>query len=215
MLAYWNRYHGRLLTALTEHLSIVGIVLLISVVFAFLITFLVMRRKRLSELTVRIFGAVYAIPSLALFAILIPFLGIGRTTAIFVLVLYNQFLLIRNFLAGFALIDPIVTEAARGMGLTNAQILLKIQFPLAFPAIIAGVHLATVSTIGIATIAAVINAGGIGTVLFDGLRTLNTAKILWGTVLSGVLAITANTLFGFLEKYMKKRLHYAEEAEGE
>ncbi|MDR2841642.1 MAG: ABC transporter permease [Spirochaetaceae bacterium] len=200
MIEYFLRYHRRLLDALLQHIALVGIVLIISVACAFIITFLVMRNKRLANIVVRVFGAVYAIPSLALFAILIPVLGIGAKTAIVVLVLYNQFLLIRNFLSGFGSVDPVITEAAKGMGMTYLQILVKIQLPLSVPAIFAGIHIASVSTIGIATIAAVINAGGIGTILFDGLRTMNTVKIVWGTILAGGLAIGTNAVLGLIEK---------------
>jgi osmoprotectant transport system permease protein len=96
------------------------------------------------------------------------------------------------------------------MGMTKVQVLRRVQLPLAFPAILAGVHLALVSTIGIATIAAVINAGGIGVVLFDGLRTMNVDKIIWGTILAGGLAIAANMLFDLIEKFAKKKLHCSE-----
>jgi osmoprotectant transport system permease protein len=167
-----------------------------------------MERPRIARWVVRFFGAVYAIPSLALFAILIPFLGIGMKTAITVLVFYNQFPLIRNFLAGFNAIDPALIEAALGMGMTETRMLLRIKLPLAFPVIMAGIRLSIISTIGIATIAAVINAGGLGVILFDGLRTLNAVKILWGTLLSGGLAVAANALMMWLERLAAAKLHY-------
>ena len=208
MIDYLVRYHTKLQTAFIEHLVIVGIVLALSIIISFLITFLIMGRKKIAAFVLRIFGAVYAIPSLALFAILIPFLGIGAPTAITVLVLYNQFLLIRNFLAGFNSIDPVIIEAANAMGMSKAQVVFRIRFPLAFPAIIAGIHLAVLSTIGIGTIAAVINSGGIGTILFDGLRTFNTVKILWGTILAAILAVSANIGLNYAEKKAKKMLHF-------
>jgi osmoprotectant transport system permease protein len=172
------------------------------------LTLLIVGHKRLSDAVVNIFGAVYSIPSLALFSLLIPILGIGMDTAIVVLVLYNQFLLIRNFIAGFDSVDPTLIEAACGMGMTPAQVMLKVKLPLAFPVIMAGIQLALISTIGIATIAAVINAGGIGVILFDGLRTHKVVKILWGTVLSGGLAITANLIMSAAERLAANRLHY-------
>jgi osmoprotectant transport system permease protein len=142
-----------------------------------------------------------------LFALLIPLLGIGAKTAVVVLVLYNQFLLIRNFLAGLNSVDPIISEAALGMGLSYMQIMRYIKIPLAFPAIMAGVRIAVVSTIGIATIAAVINAGGIGVILFDGLRTLNSVKILWGAVLCGTLSVGAHVILSLAEKWARRKLH--------
>jgi osmoprotectant transport system permease protein len=208
MIAYWINYHDRLLAALRGHLAILGITLFFSILLASAITVLILPHKRAALWALSLFGAVYSIPSLALFAILIPILGIGMKTAVTVLVLYNQFLLIRNFLAGFNSIDPVITEAALGMGMTGMQMLGRIKLPLAFPALMAGVRLAVISTIGIATIASVINAGGIGVILFDGLRTLNAVKILWGTILSGGLAVAANAILGGIERFAAARLHY-------
>ena len=208
MIAYWNAYHSRIMAAFGEHLVILGITLFFSILMASCVTVLIMGRARIALWVVSFFGAVYAIPSLALFAILIPFLGIGMKTAITVLVFYNQFLLIRNFLAGFSSIDPVLIEAALGMGMTETQMLLRIKLPLAFPAMMAGIRLSIISTIGIATIAAVINAGGLGVILFDGLRTLNAVKILWGTLLSGGLAVASNAILGWLERLAAAKLHY-------
>jgi osmoprotectant transport system permease protein len=127
-------------------------------------------------------------------------LGIGLRTAVFVLVCYNQFLLVRNFTAGIDSVDRILTEAAMGMGMTRLRMLRTVSIPLALPVIMAGIRLAVISTIGISTIAALINAGGIGDLLFDGLRTMNSVKILWGVILSSGLAVTANSLLGAVEK---------------
>ncbi|MDR2487053.1 MAG: ABC transporter permease [Clostridiales Family XIII bacterium] len=212
MLDYLVKYGYKLSAALVEHLRIVGLTLLISIVLASALTLLVMRSPRLSAAVVRLFGGVYAIPSLALFAILVPFTGIGLTTAILVLVLYNQFLLLRNFVAGLAGVDPQIVEAAVGMGMTQAGVLLRIKLPLAFPAILAGIHLSVLSTIGIATIAAAIGAGGIGRILFEGMRTATTVsgvyKIVWGAILAGGLAVAANLLMLSLEKLLAKVFHY-------
>lgn len=204
MIEYFLKYHGKLEKALLEHLQIVSVTLVISILLAAVITVLIMKWETASRIVVNIFSVIYSIPSLALFALLIPFMGIGKDTAITVLVTYNQFILIRNFLAGFNMVDKAVVEAAVGMGMSEWQVLLKIKLPLATEAIVAGIHLAIISTIGIATIGATINAGGLGTVLFDGLRTQNTAKILWGTVLSAGLAFAANGLLNLVEKRLKR-----------
>jgi osmoprotectant transport system permease protein len=204
MIDYLFQHYDRLLNALLEHMQIVGLALFYSIILASIITLLVMRSRIFSQFVVIVLGAAYSIPSLALFAILIPFLGIGMNNAIIVLILYNQFLLVRNFLAGFEMIDQAILEAAIGMGMPPATILLKIKLPLAFPAIMVGIHLAVISTIGIATIAATVNAGGIGVILFDGLRTVNTVKILWGTILSAGLAIIANLLLNGFQYLVNK-----------
>ncbi len=206
MLEYFIKYHGKLEKALLEHLQIVSITLVISILLAAAITVLVMKWELASRIVVNVFSVIYSIPSLALFAMLIPLMGIGKDTAVTVLVIYNQFLLIRNFLTGFNMVDKAVVEAAVGMGMSDGQVLMKIKLPLAMEAIVAGIHLAIISTIGIATIGATINAGGLGTVLFDGLRTQNTAKILWGTVLSAGLAFVANGLLNLVEKKLKREV---------
>ena len=210
MLAYWTNYHEKILTCLGQHLLITVIALGVSIVLAALITLLLLPHPRTSQVVVNLLGAIYSIPSLALFALMIPLMGIGLPAALTVLVFYNQFLLVRNFLDGFNQVDPALVEAATGMGMTPRQVLLQVKFPLAFPVLMGGVHLAVISTIGIATIAAVINAGGIGTILFEGLQSQDPVKLLWGTILAGGLAIAANILMGAVERSSKKRLHYAE-----
>ncbi len=200
MIAYLEKYPQKIIGPLLSHLEIVGVTLLLSLLFSSLIVAAVLRSRLLSQVAVGLMGAVYAIPSLALFALLIPFLGLGQRTAILVLTLYNQFILVRNILSGFRGVDPAVVESAVGMGMSPWRVFFKVRLPLAGPAILAGMKIAAVSTIGIATIAATINAGGLGQILFDGLRTRNTVKILWGALLSCGLAVIANLLFSGLEK---------------
>ena len=200
MIAYASRYADRLLTATLEHLEIVLITLVISLVIAGLLTVACSYSRTLSKLLLNLFAVVYSVPSLALLALLIPVTGLGKKTAIIALVIYNQYLLLRNFLAGLDGVDRGVMEAATGMGMTHMQRLWRVQVPLAQSALIAGLRIALVSTVSIATIAASINAGGLGMILFDGLRTLNTAKILWGSLLSAALAILIDRLLLLAEK---------------
>ena len=200
MIAYASRYYDKLLSATLEHLEIVVVTLLISLALAALLTVICSYSKTLSRVLLNLFSMVYSIPSLALLALLIPATGLGRRTAIVVLVIYNQYLLLRNFLAGLDGVDHGVVEAATGMGMTHMQLLWKVQVPLAKGALIAGLRIALVSTVGIATIAASINAGGLGSILFDGLRTMNVAKILWGSLLSAFLAILIDRLLTLVEK---------------
>jgi osmoprotectant transport system permease protein len=203
MIEYLLRYPDKLLKAFIEHIEIVMITLLISIILAALLTILAAYSKVASALLVNIFSMVYSIPSLALFAILVPLTGLGKTTAIIVLVLYNQYILLRNTLDGLNNVDTSIIEAATGMGMNKSQLLFQVKLPLVIKPIFAGIHLAVVSTIGIATIAASINAGGIGSVLLDGLRTVNTAKILWGTLLAAGLAIVVNGVFNVIEKKLE------------
>ncbi len=200
MIAYFIKYYDKLLAALLEHLEILLLCTLFSVLLAAVLTVLCMYSAKLTSGLLAVFSVVYSIPSLAMFALLIPLTGLGRTTAILVLTIYNQYLLLRNFIAGLNGVDACVVEAATGMGMTTLQVLGNIRFPLAKKTLFAGVRLAMVSTIGIATIAASINAGGLGTILLDGLRTMNITKILWGSILSAGLAVAVNALLIFAEK---------------
>ena len=192
MIRYFAEHWELFGTAFAEHLYLVFVTLFFSLLLAALISGLILRKKWLSNGVVQIFSAVYSIPSLALFAILIPIFGLGNQTAVIVLVIYNQYLLIRNILAGIWNIDATILEAGIGMGMSRWQLARTIQIPLAMPSILAGIRLAIISTTGIATIAATINAGGLGTVLFSGLRTMNVYKIVWGTILSMVIALGAD-----------------------
>lgn len=200
MIDYLFRYPEKLGSALLEHIQIVLLTLGFSLLLAVLLTLMAAYSGVLSKVLLQFFALVYSIPSLAFFAILVPFTGLGKPTAILVLTLYNQYLLLRNALDSLEQVDPAVVEAATGMGMNKSQILFRVRVPLARKSIFAGIHLAIVSTIGIATIAATINAGGLGRILLDGLRTMNADKILWGTLLSAGLAILVNSALNLVER---------------
>ena len=185
--------------ALLEHIELVVFTLIISIFIASILTILAMYSKVFSKILIYMFSVIYSIPSLALFAMLIPVTGLGKVTAITVLVIYNQYLLLRNFIAGLNEVEPGIIEAATGMGMSNMQVLFKIRLPLSKKALFTGVRLAVVSTIGIATIAASINAGGLGSILFDGLRNMDVYKIVWGSILSAGLAISVNSILSKME----------------
>lgn len=200
MIDYMVKHYDDLIRATLEHLQIVLITLLLSLVLAAFFTLLCTYFKTASRIIPGILSMIYSIPSLAMFALLIPLTGLGKTTAIIVLVIYNQYLLLQNFLAGLNGIDKSIAEAAMSMGMTPLQTLVKIKLPLSRKAFIAGIRIAMVATVSIATIAASINAGGLGSILFDGLRTMNPAKIVWGSLLSALLAVFIDWLLRFAEK---------------
>lgn len=201
MLAFLQKHPEKIYIPLLQHIELVLITLGISVVIAAGLTILAIRWKTCGKILLQVFSVIYSIPSLALFALLIPITGLGRTSAVIVLVAYNQYLLLRNFITGLNEVDPAIREAATGIGMTQMQVLWQVQIPLAKSALFAGIRLAVVSTIGIGTIASSINAGGLGDLLFDGLRTMNTAKILWGSVLSAGLAILVNGVLKVVESH--------------
>jgi osmoprotectant transport system permease protein len=204
MIAYLSKHPEKIINPFVSHIMLVLITLVISVILAVLLTIATVLVRNIGNLFLQIFSVIYSIPSLALFAILIPVTGLGLKTAVIVLVLYNQYLLLRNFLVGINEVDPGVLEAARGIGMKPLEILWIIQAPLAKKAIYAGIRLAVVSTIGIGTIASSINAGGLGDLLFDGLRTMNSVKILWGSLLSAFLAISINYVLKLFEEFGRK-----------
>ena len=197
-ISYTTRHYDKLIQAVLEHFEIVGITLLISIALAFVISMLVMEHKRITTWIMRVSSMIYAIPSLALFALLLPVTGLGMQTAILVLVIYNQFILVQSFTDGFTAVEPGVLEAATGMGMTKGQIFRKIRLPLALDTMIAGIHIAIISTIG---------AGGLGTILFEGMRTQNVVKIVWGTVLSVAMVLGVNGILKLVEKRIKKKLY--------
>ena len=194
------------MAVLGEHLVIVGVVLAWSLAVAALITLAIRRSRRAEDAVLQVLGALYSVPSLALFSLLIPFTGLGLTSATIVMVAYNQFLLVRNIVEGLNGVDSGVVEAATGMGMSPMQVLLRVELPLAFPVIMAGMRLAAIITIGIATIAATINAGGLGTILFSGLRTMNVYKIVDGTVLCAAVALVADAALKGIEYLVTKRM---------
>lgn len=202
MIQYAVNSWDRLSLALWEHLEMLVITLLISLVIASCLTLAAMFSRPLANFLIYLFSVIYSVPSLALFVMLIPLTGLGKTTAITVLVVYTQYILLRNFISGLNGVDPAIVEAATGMGMTRLEILLKIRLPLAKRAIFTGIRLAAVSTIGIATIAAFINAGGLGRILYEGLQTMNVNKIAWGSILSAGLAIVVNAVLSKLEKLL-------------
>ena len=190
---------------LLEHIEMCGIAIGISLLIAIPLCVILMKYKTLSKLVVALLGACYAIPSMAFFAILLPVFGLGKTGAIFVLTVYSQFILTKNILAAFSGIDPLMLESAKGMGMSMPQVFFKVQLPLALPVILSGIRIASVATIGSATIAQTINAGGIGKILFEGLRTNNVVKMVWGTILAAFLALTVNFILESLEKIALKK----------
>ncbi len=202
MIEYLKKHPEKIFVPFFEHVQIVLITLAFSIVIAAVLTLLSLKYHRLQNALGQFLAILYSIPSLAFFALLIPITGLGRTTAIIVLTVYNQYLLVRNFLTGLQEVDPAAVEAAKGIGMTWMQVVRIVQLPLAKPAIIAGIRLAVVSTVGIATIAASINAGGLGILLFEGLRTMNIPKILWGSVLSAGMAVLLNAALKMIEERM-------------
>ncbi|HEX9371515.1 MAG TPA: ABC transporter permease [Roseiflexaceae bacterium] len=183
-----------------EHLRLAAIALAISLLIAIPLGWLISRVRWLRGPVLGVLGVIYTIPSLSLFVLLIPVLGLGPRTAIVALIAYAQLVLVRNVLVGLAGIEPSVIEAARGMGMNGWQRFSRVEFPLALPLILAGTRVATLSIIGIGTIAAFINGGGLGRLLFEGVSTGNRGKIVAGSIAITILALGANAILRAIER---------------
>ncbi len=186
-----------------EHLWIVGISTLVAIAIGIPLGILITRKPALQKPVIATANIIQTIPSLALFGFLLPAPWIGERAgrlAILALTLYDLLPLIRNTYAGIKGVDTAVTEAARGMGLTDWQLLFQVELPLAASIILAGVRVSMVMSIGLATIAAAIGAGGLGELIFRGLAMVNNAVILAGAVPAALMALAADTILGWLEK---------------
>lgn len=192
---------------LIEHLFMTGEVLGIALIIAIPLGLFIARNEKLREPVLSVLSIIYTIPSLSFFVLLIPILGLGKLSAVVALVAYSQTMLVRNWVVGLASIDANILEAADGMGMNGWQRFYKVEFPLALPHLIAGLRLAAVSTIGIGTIAAYINAGCLGTLLFEGVVTANHQKIVAGSFAVSVLALFINYGLRFFEKRSEVRIH--------
>jgi osmoprotectant transport system permease protein len=203
---FFVTHRVEILDTTLEHLILVVIAMAFAILIGLPLGMFVVQRPALRRIALGVASILQTIPSLALFGFLIPipFIGgIGRRTAIVALVLYALLPILRNTYVGLTGIDPAVLEAAEAMGMTNAQILWRVRLPLALAVILAGIRTATVITIGIATIAAAIGAGGLGTFIFRGVAMVSDAVILAGAIPAALLAILADLLLGLLERRLR------------
>ena len=192
-----------------EHLILVIISLAIAISIGLPVGIFITRQPKLAAPILGLANAIQTIPSLAIFGFLIsvPFLGgIGKIPAIFALTLYALLPIIRNTYIGINSINPAIKEAGIGMGMTDQQLLLQVEIPLALPVILAGVRVATVISVGIATIAAAVGGGGLGVFIFRGISTVNNELILAGAVPAAVIALSADFGLGLLEKNLTKQI---------
>ncbi|MBJ9823731.1 ABC transporter permease [Citrobacter koseri] len=195
-----TRHYDDILLALWQHLVLVGAAMLMAFAISLFLGITTARRPRLYALVMAVTGMIFSIPGLALFALLIPWLGIGMLPAIVGLTAYALMILTRNIATGFHAIPLDVREAARGMGYGAWRNLREVELPLALPFIITGLCIATTTLIGIATVAAYINAGGLGAIILAGLDQRYPEKIFIGGGLTSLLAIGADLFFVRLQR---------------
>ena len=196
-----NRYEVATLTL--EHLWIVGVSTVLAVIIGIPLGILITRKRSLHKPVIAAANIIQTIPSLALFGFLLPAPWIGERAerlAILALTLYALLPLIRNTYVGITSVDRAIVDAAHGMGLTDWQLLYKVELPLAASVILAGIRVAVVISIGLATIAAAIGAGGLGELIFRGLAMVNNSVILAGAVPAAAMALLADGILGWVEK---------------
>ena len=191
-MRYIFEHPDRMLQLTQEHVRLVAISIVIAMVIGIPLGILITRLRWLEGSVITTTGVLYTVPSLALFAILMPFTGLGPTTVIVALVLYSLLAIVRNTVAGIDDVPPATLDAARGMGMTGLQRLLLVELPLALPVILAGVRVATVAAVGIATVGALLGAGGLGRLIFEGISRVNTDRIIAGALGASVLALVAD-----------------------
>ena len=194
---------GEIVSISIEHVWIVAIAVAVALLISAPAALLLIRHARLRRGTLAVVNVVQTIPSLALFGFLlpIPFIGgVGKQTAIIALILYALLPILRNSVIGILGVDTGVRESAIAMGMTPRQVLLQVELPLAFPTILAGIRIATVSTIGTATIAATIGGGGLGTFVFRGIATADMRTVLAGAVPAALMAIIADEVLEWIER---------------
>jgi osmoprotectant transport system permease protein len=205
-IQFFLRHHQEILQATLEHIWLVGLTMIFAIAIGVPLGILVTRKPWLSKPILGGANIAETIPSLALFGFLlpVPWLG-GRADrlAIAALTLYALLPIIRNTSAGITGVDRAVREAARGMGMTDRQILFQVELPLSFSTMLAGIRIATVLTIGIATIAAAVGAGGLGEFIFRGLAMVNDQLILAGAIPAALLALAADFVLGVLERRLR------------
>lgn len=203
---FFTTHSAEILSTTLQHLQLVVIAMVIAVAVAVPLGILVVQRPGLRTVALGVASVFQTIPSLALFGFLIPIPyigGIGERTAVVALVLYALLPILRNTYVGLTEIDPAVLEAATAMGMTPWQVTWRVRLPLALSFILAGIRTATVITIGVATIAAAIGAGGLGTFIFRGVAMVSDAVILAGAIPAAVLALMADGLLALLEKRLR------------
>lgn len=199
-LSYLEEHWRRVLELAVDHLGLSFVTIAAAFALAVPVALVIVAWPRLSLPVLGLLGVVYTIPSLAFLAFLIPWLGLGRQPAIVVLAAYAQLILVRNIAAALNGVDRSVIEAASGTGMTAVQLFFRVRLPLALPVLIAGLRIASVTTISLATITAWINAGGLGTLMFDGITRQNESMILSGAIAIVALALVVDAMLRLVER---------------
>ena len=191
--------------ALYEHVLISLTALAIAAVISLALGIWAARRPRVFAATLAITGALYTIPTLAFLALLIPLVGLGKANVIIAMVAFSLVIMTRNVATGIRDVPADIVEAAKGMGMSALQVLGRVELPLALPVIVAGLRIATVTVISVTTVGAYVNAGGLGTLIFNGIATDHAPKIWTGALTACALAVAADLALARLERALKRQ----------
>ena len=202
---YVTDHYELILEKAGEHISMAGIGVLMACLVGIPVGFLIANNKKAANIVINVANIIQTIPALALFAFALPVFGIGPKNAIFALFLYALLPIIKNTLIGINNVDPSAIEAAKGMGMSKVQIMFKVEVPLAIAVIMGGVRIATVTVIGIATIAMLIGAGGLGQLIYQGISMDNREMIFAGAITSALLALLADFILGIVENKLTSK----------
>jgi osmoprotectant transport system permease protein len=204
-LTWLLRNWDQVAIALGEHLVIAGSALAIAFVLSLAIGIAAARNQRVFDVAMAASGILYTIPTLAFLALLIPLVGLGKLNAILCMVAFSLMILVRNIATGIREVPTEVTDAARGMGMNGREILWRVELPLALPVIVAGLRIAAVTVISVTVVAAYVNAGGLGTIIFSGIASDYPPKIVTGALAACLLAIGVDLALAAFERRLKLR----------
>lgn len=205
MIEYMLRNWDQILSRSGEHVYLAFIAVALACLVGIPVGMLINRSMKIANAVISVANILQTIPSLAMFALLIPLVGIRDKNAIVALFLYALLPIIKNTYIGIRNIDPSIIQAATGMGMSPMQILYKVQAPLAIPVIMGGVRIATVTGIGVATIATLIGAGGLGTLIYQGIGMMNYPMMISGAIAAALLALLTDYILGLLEKMITSK----------
>ena len=199
-MSYLTAHPLRVAALAAGHLELVGIALVAALVLSLPLGLFAARHPRVTPWVLGTLGAIYTIPSLALLAVLVRWLGLGFAPIFVALVVYAQFMLARNIVAGIVGVDPAQVDAARGLGMSPLQIVVRVEFPQALPVLIGGVRIATIAMIAIATLGGYVGGVGLGVLIFNGLTLHQPQMIVAGSVTASLMAITIDGLLRLAER---------------
>jgi len=202
-VSYLAGHPLRVLALTGQHVELVALSLAVALLVAVPIGVAAARRPRLGSWLLGGLAAIYTIPSLALLAVFVQLFGLGNGAIFVALVVYAQFMLARNVAAGIRGVDAAQVDAARGLGMSPALVLARVELPLALPVIVGGIRVAAVASIAIATLAGYVGGGGLGVLIFTGLTLHNDAMIVAGSVAASLLAVAADALLRLAERAVR------------